>query len=640
MALVLGIDTGGTYTDSVIMDSVTGEIVSGEKALTTKDNLQMGIRASIMKHSDISGINSVVLSTTLATNKIVEGKGDITGLIYMGELEPENNLCQTAVKINGRLDIMGNEKTPVLKSKVMEAAEIMINAHVKAIAVSGYGSTRNPKHEKQVKSWLAEKTNLPVVCGYELTSALGFEHRTVTAILNASLIPVINRLLDAVKEVMNEFEIDAPLFIVKGDGTLMNEEFARNRPIESILSGPAASIKGGSFLSRADDAIVVDIGGTTTDVALIEKGNVNIKKEGAKVGGLFTRVAAAQISTFPFGGDSHIRVSKTGEILVGPEKVYPVSYMCDRYPYLENELKHFNRNGEYKAYFPHEAESYILNERLDKSSADNLSEIESLVIDALKDGPHSIDYLAKRAGVDGEVLNLEGIVSAGYIHRIGFTPTDLLHVKGTYREWNSKAAIKMAGIIADRLEISADEFISRTEKIMHEKMASICFQSCLDFEGVELNLDACSEGRFFVGSAIGNNGKLLDIGMKIKKPILLIGAPAPAWKDTVARLTGTEVIIPTFASVANAVGAAVCKITEKIEMTIIKKGDEVLLMSSEGRHVYSSEEECMFYAVHLGRKEIEHRLQAAGVNRWEITEEMHCNKENTYKTLIITGVGI
>ena len=80
--------------------------------------------------------------------------------------------------------------------------------------------------------------------------------------------------------------------------------------------------------------------------------------------------------------------------------------------------------------------------------------------------------------------------------------------------------------------------------------------------------------------------------------------------------------------------------TEKIEMTIIRKNDEIFLMSSEGRHVYSSEEECMFYAVHLGRKEIEHRLRAAGVQRWEITEEMHSNEENTHKTLIITGVGI
>ncbi len=640
MALVLGIDTGGTYTDSVIMDSDTGQIISGEKALTTKDNLQEGIRASIMKHSEISEIKSVVLSTTLATNKIVEGKGDPTGLIYMGDLAPENELCRAAVKIDGRLDIMGNEKEPVLKQQVMEAAEVMTKAHVKAIAVSGYGATRNPKHEKQVKSWLAGKTDMPVVCGYELTSALGFEHRTVTAILNAGLIPVINRLLDAVREVMSEFGINAPLFIVKGDGTLMNEEFARSRPIESILSGPAASIKGGSFLSGTGDAIVVDIGGTTTDVALIEKGNVNIKKEGAKVGGLFTRVAAAQISTFPFGGDSHIRVSKTGEILIGPEKVYPVSYMCDRFAYLENELKHFNRNGEYKAYFPHEAESYILNDRFDETAAEDLSETESAIIDALKNGPHSIDYLAKRAGVDGEVLNLERIVSAGYIHRIGFTPTDLLHVKGTYREWNSKAAIRMAGIIADRLEISEEEFISRTEALMHEKMAGICFQSCLDFEGVDIRLDSCKEGRFFVRSATGGSGRLLDINMGVKKPILLIGAPAPAWKDTVARLTGTEVIIPPFASVANAAGAAVCKITEKIEMTIITKGDEIFLMSSEGRHVYSSEEECMFYAVHLGRKEIEHRLQAAGVQRWEITEEMHSNKENTHKTLIITGVGI
>ncbi len=375
-------------------------------------------------------------------------------------------------------------------------------------------------------------------------------------------------------------------------------------------------------------------------MALIEKGNVNIKKEGAKVGGWFTRVAAAQISTFSFGGDSHIRVSKTGEILIGPQKVYPVSYMCDRFPYLENELKHFNRNGEYKAYFPHEAESYILNDSFDEADLEGLSETERKVIAALKNGPHSVDYLAKRAGVDGEVLILDRIIFLGYIHRIGFTPTDLLHVKGTYREWNSKAAIRLAGIISDRLELSVEEFIGRTEELMQERMAGICFQSCLEFEDIDIQLDSCKEGRFFVKSAIAGNSRLLDIGIKMKRPVLLIGAPAPAWKDTIARLTGTDIIIPPYASVANAVGAAVCKITEKIEMTIIRKNDEIFLMSSEGRHVYSSEEECMFYAVHLGRKEIEHRLKAAGVQRWEITEEMHSNEENTHKTLIITGVGI
>lgn len=228
-------------------------------------------------------------------------------------------------------------------------------------------------------------------------------------------------------------------------------------------------------------------------MALIEKGNVNIKKEGAKVGGWFTRVAAAQISTFSFGGDSHIRVSKTGEILIGPQKVYPVSYMCDRFPYLENELKHFNRNGEYKAYFPHEAESYILNDSFDEADLEGLSETERKVIAALKNGPHSVDYLAKRAGVDGEVLILDRIIFLGYIHRIGFTPTDLLHVKGTYREWNSKAAIRLASIISDRLELSVEEFIGRTEELMQERMAGICFQSCLDFEDIDIQLDSCKE---------------------------------------------------------------------------------------------------------------------------------------------------
>lgn len=310
-------DTGGTYTDGVIVDSSTRKIIRKAKAPTTRQDLAVGIKNCVenLAFDRMNEISLASVSTTLATNSIVEGRGAAVGLIYMGtELEEEVPAAVT-VKVKGRFDIMGRLKEDIDKEEIRKAL-LDMKGKVEAVAVSGYAGVRNPKHEQEVRKMAEELLEVPVVCAHQLTSALGFHHRTVTAVLNGRLIPVIDRLLKSTRRVMEEKGINAPVMIVKGDGTLMTEKVAKERPIETILSGPAASVIGALALTGKKDGLVLDMGGTTSDLADVTDGSVRIRKEGAKVGGWFTRVRAAEISTFGLGGDSRIYLDKKGKLCI------------------------------------------------------------------------------------------------------------------------------------------------------------------------------------------------------------------------------------------------------------------------------------------------------------------------------------
>ena len=217
--LILGIDTGGTYTDGVILDRETRTVLHTAKALTTPENLSAGITAC-MRALCFSGweqIGMVGLSTTLATNAIVEGRGCRVGLL-----------------------------------------------------------------------------------------------------------PLIWQLLRDVRSVMDALRIRAPLMIVRGDGSLMDAAYAAERPVETVLSGPAASVTGAQFLSGLRDGLVVDMGGTTTDIAALSGGMCSVSEEGALLSGWRTRVRALEIRTFGLGGDSEIVLRPDGSVRIGPRKVVPL----------------------------------------------------------------------------------------------------------------------------------------------------------------------------------------------------------------------------------------------------------------------------------------------------------------------------
>ncbi len=328
MAYIIGIDTGGTYTDAVLLDpdKKRAEAVKRKaKSFTTHERLEKGIGESIEKlrltKKEIEEIEKVILSTTLATNAIVEGKIHDVGLIAIGDM-PDGQLAAKDVKlVQGRVNIKGRVLLDIDKYEIISAAEIL-KERVDSIAVSCVASVRNPVLEQKVKGIINGMCDLPVVCGYELARDLGFLERTNTAIINAGLLSIINTFMNAVKNVLGYAGINAPIFVVKGDGTISKGDVIRSSPINTALSGPAASIIGAINLTGEENAIIADMGGTTTDTGAVRNKRVELSPDGASIGGWKIKVKSAKLYTFGLGGDSSIRIEDS-EYKIGPERILP-----------------------------------------------------------------------------------------------------------------------------------------------------------------------------------------------------------------------------------------------------------------------------------------------------------------------------
>lgn len=234
--LALGIDTGGTLTDGVLFDLDKKKIVAKTKVITTRHDLTVAVNQCLDnilsqgEQVELDRIRMVSLSTTLATNAIVEGQGAEVGLILIGS-EPDQGLpTPFYVSVGGGCNLKGKFKEEVDLVAASEAVEEMKDK-VDAFAVSGYLSVRNPAQELTVANLIRELTGYPVVCAHQLSSELGFHERTVTAVLNARLMPLITDLIAAVKDSMACRGLNAPLMVVKGDGSLIGEHKARVRQI-------------------------------------------------------------------------------------------------------------------------------------------------------------------------------------------------------------------------------------------------------------------------------------------------------------------------------------------------------------------------------------------------------------------------
>lgn len=344
MSLGLGIDTGGTYTDSVIVSLDTGEVLSKAKALTTRQDLITGVKSSIglLDQELFSRIRLVGLSTTLATNSIVERKGSRVGLI-LAVPNPQtfsllrNSPAHETAVVAGSHDRCGAVAIPLDAAAAEQAVRRMAGV-VDAFAVSCYFSIYNAAHELRIREMISAICPLPVVCGHELSGDVGLVERAMTAALNARLLPVIGELLAAVKGVLAASGISAPLMVVKGDGALVAAEVAAAMPVETILSGPAASVVGACRLTGLADAVVADMGGTTTDIALMVGGIVATSKDGAAVGGWKTRVHSVDIWTAGLGGDSKVVVRGKDDLDIGPSRAVPICRAAAAMPGLTERL--------------------------------------------------------------------------------------------------------------------------------------------------------------------------------------------------------------------------------------------------------------------------------------------------------------
>lgn len=575
--LVLGIDTGGTYTDGVLMDYDTHQVLAAQKSLTTKRDFAIGIENVIagIQIENPAQIKMVSVSTTLATNAIAEGKGKRVALFLIG-YDPE---LIASFKMEGRFatpnfyyfcgghDLYGQEKEKVDLKAILERVE-QVKHNVDAIAVSSYFSPLNPEHESRVHAAISDVCDLPVVLGHQLSTKLGSVERATTAALNASLLSVLRDFIIAVKRAMEKRHIEAPLMVVRGDGTLMSDEFAARTPVETIHSGPAASAIGGRFLSEIDNALVLDVGGTTTDLALILDGQVTIGEDGASVNGYQTSVKAADLLSIGLGGDSHIRVNREGELVIGPERVVPLAYLASEFPKIRDQLQTLTRrtrdhsSPDWLVYW------YLIREPKDEALIQTPR--QKKVIEILRSGPRALpDLLEKADAFHVSQLGVEELLRQEIIGKAGFTPTDLLHIDGRYSAWDREASQHALTALCNIQSKGPEEI----QTFVWEQSAEMITRAAIEFiTGYELPSESKSGiGAWFFANSIYKHHPHLETLLQFSHPIIGIGGPASMFLEDVAKILNTELVLPEHHQVANAVGAIAGNIMVSEEILIYPK---------------------------------------------------------------------
>jgi len=581
--LRVGLDSGGTFTDAVVVDGHR-RVVASAKALTTHWDLSIGLGAAIRavlaklpegtRHEHIS---LVAVSTTLATNAVVENRFSPTCTILMGfddQMVERSGLRReggdVVVRIRGGHDATGEELEP-LDEGAIDTAVRELDSKVEAFAVAALFSVRNPTHERRVRDRIRALSTKPVTCSHELSSQLDAPKRALTAALNARLTPQIRHLLDALGKVLEEEGISSPLMIVKGDGTLMRAQVALEYPVETVLSGPAASVVGAGFLGGLQDFAVADMGGTTTDVAIVVDGQPLVRDEGAVVGGWRTMVKALDVRTCGLGGDSEVYFDRDRRLAVGPRKAMPLSLLADQFPDLLVELRQLAQLQHLPPFAPQFA---FRNPGRDPGP--HLDRLERRVWDALALSPRKLDGVARTTpGLEA----LRRLVDRGLATLAGFTPSDAMHVLERQEGWNVEAARLGAAVLAieernataRREPHTAEEICERTYQHVVREAARVVLESALAHDpGIEAKngrwgplgalVEAVISGRQFSG--------LVDAQVRLATPLIAIGAPVGAYYPEIARRLGVRLLVPDHAAVCNAVGAVAGVVSETSEVLV------------------------------------------------------------------------
>jgi N-methylhydantoinase A/oxoprolinase/acetone carboxylase beta subunit len=639
MPVLLGIDTGGTYTDAVLYDDARGVIASA-KALTTKHDLSSGIRQAleaVLKpgHPEISLVS---LSTTLATNAIVEGHGSPICLLLLGYPADALELAglgkalgsDPVVFINGGHLISGDQQMPLDLDAARRA--ILENApKVAAFAVSGYFSVHNPAHELAVRELIHQLCGLPVTCGHELTSHLHAPRRALTAALNARLIPFLQQLILSVKAILTEKDILAPLMVVKGDGSLVEAQVALERPVETILSGPAASVVGARHLSGEGDVLVADMGGTTTDIALLEGGKPELSKDGAIVGGWHTMVEAIAVHTSGLGGDSEVWLDEKEGLVVGPQRVVPLSLLAFQHPECLETLRQQAVNGKPAPFNGR----FVLHQRpLDRSEA-SLDTDEREVWDRLASGPLAVDTLFtdKTKGLWWQRA-LKRLTDRGLVILSAFTPTDAAHVLGYQATWPAEAAKLGAELWVRRTSqprsVDDQAMNSFCQNVIHQvtiQLGRALLAAALSLDN-EINLSRPSPiFRLFIDRALRDVRPegLVDVALTLKRPLVAVGAPVETYFPHVAERLHTRLVTPPYAEVANAVGAVVGSVMQTVRATIRKLPDEqgYRIHLPEGVQDFPELEEAVSFTTQEVAKLAEGQALRAGASNPQVQVRRH-----------------
>ncbi len=657
MRIGIGIDTGGTYTDVVAYDYDTGEVLAKNKTLTTKEDLTRCIESSVdfLNKELLSSAVSISLSTTLATNACVEGRGGRAKLVLLGlprkmldridlkgkyGIDPGDVLC---------MDTKGSFDGSVIDEpdweELLESNRDFFDS-AQSIAISEVNSLRNNAQVERCGSeFFSDRLGVPVVSASDLATELNFIERGATALLNARLLPVISKFVTAVGEVLGKRGLNIPVMILRSDGSLMSQEFSRKKPVETILSGPAASVIGGKGISHVEDCMIIDIGGTTTDISIVE-GGVPAMTDSIKIGGWKTQVSGVFINTYGLGGDSRVWVDE-GKLRIGSKRVVPLCILATYEPQVMESMQML-RYEMRRSVQPLNEFLYLVDEPKDTSA---LTEPEKMLIELLEDGPMMIGD----PRFNPYTLRSERLEDEGVVMRCGITPTDIMHLKGDFDRFDARGSAAALRYFARNLyHVKTDgdidavipEICDRIYDMAKERLYKCIMYSLLEYRFPEIfanGIDTQTKAlvargwNSFVERRAGRNvnTEMLDVLFDANTTLVGIGAPTHVLLPDVARAMGVEYVIPEDAEVANAIGTAIADISAKVVVDVSPKYgagglDGFTVHASTGNRFFRNAEEAIAFAIKVARADAEAEARARGaLGKLDISTQVEKRKGPT-----------
>ncbi len=639
MATKIGVDTGGTYTDAVLFDDDRG-VLADAKALTTPHDLSLGIGAALgqLPVEEFAHIDLVSVSTTLATNAVVEERGAPICTLLPGYTEAQvkrSGLAEVlrqdpVVLLRGGHNAGGIEQMPL----DLEEAERVVSKYgreVSAFAVSSIFSVRNPAHEVALKQLIQEICDRPVTCGHELSASLHAPRRALTAALNARLTPFIRRLVDAVASELVLLGINAPLMMVKGDGSLVGMKTVLERPVDTVLSGPAASVVGACFLSGRKNALVADMGGTTTDIAVVTDGSPETRQDGALVGDWHPMVETLSVYSIGLGGDSEVRFAGGEGIGIGPRRVVPLCLLSNLYPEVLEQLHRQDEMGSSPRLNRFAIKLYddpVVVSRLDGNEGEawrRLNDNAPLVVEDLtREDPSIARALAR-------------LVRKGLAIYSGFTPSDAAHALGLSDHWNGEAAQIAARIWARQMRhrygygswkdgdamAPSRSVIQRMNELIGEALVRSGVRE-LD-SGQKIPRDDLVR---FLANVLGDQvNKVFSVAFNQSYPLVAVGAPAQVFFPDAAKGLSIALTVPGRAGVAGAVGAVASKVVQRARITVTQPSQGTYRVHENGGpRDFQQLEQALEHADGLARNAALRLAQRAGATVPELLVRIDQNR--------------
>lgn len=346
----IGVDVGGTFTDVLLVDTKNSQFFTAKVPSTPHDSSEgvlNGIRkACAIAGADLSEIEAITHGTTVATNSVLTGRGARVGLIttrgYRQVLQiarsyvpgglggwlyyqktPPLAPLECTIEAHERIDADGSVNETLDENKLREDLIILKEQNVEAVTVCLINSFTNDAHEKRVREIVMEELpNLPVSISSEVIPELQEYERTVTTVANSYVRPEVEKYISNLQSEFNKLMDGASLSILRSDGGLSTAESAANFPVNLLMSGPAGGVAGAIWVGEQagiNNVITFDMGGTSTDVALIENGQALVRRE-TTVGDVSVRASALDVRSIGAGGGSIAHVPElTKALRVGPE---------------------------------------------------------------------------------------------------------------------------------------------------------------------------------------------------------------------------------------------------------------------------------------------------------------------------------